>query len=338
LSGVSKMSKTFIDTAWNSKKHVCYDPEKDIFFEVNSLAELKDYDEIYLDSSIFPDMWTQLREVMNDGKKVYYFTRPWKWKEIRKRFKEELKAKTGKVSKTDKGDAFLLWKVYELSLTKRNTHRYFKPLTIIDIELRPLLMRERILYRNLQRVQKASMFDVDVGSDLKMLKKMVEDARREVVNRAIRLIPGFIDIAKCLGLDRDDINGLAGLAGLLVHNKSVSYKKSINYLGLYKAKSIDGRRKRRYSDRAQRYLTILANAVLWKNGEHRPARYRDMRKILKTVLQAWRQRGSPRGWGIGPGKTRTHLKVVLGEPKRLEARTVSIFLLGGSGYQTSPSP
>jgi hypothetical protein len=67
--------------------------------------------------------------------------------ELRKeRFRDELKAKVGKVSKSDKGDTYILWKVYELSLIKRNTHRYFKPLTIIDIEMRPLLMKEEMLY------------------------------------------------------------------------------------------------------------------------------------------------------------------------------------------------
>jgi len=69
------------------------------------------------------------------------------------RFKEELKAKTGRVSKSDDGDAYLLWKVDELSLVKNNTHRYFRLLTIIDVELRPLLMKEELLYKNLQRVQ-----------------------------------------------------------------------------------------------------------------------------------------------------------------------------------------
>jgi len=58
--------RIFIDTGWNpkknknSRKHVFYDPSKDIFFEVDSLTELKDYDEIYLDSSIFPNIWKQL--------------------------------------------------------------------------------------------------------------------------------------------------------------------------------------------------------------------------------------------------------------------------------------
>jgi len=105
--------RIFFDTKWNLKKnqnskHTCYDPEKDLFFEVDSLNKLKDYDEIYLDSSLFPNMWEQLRELVSNGKSVYYFTRPWKWREVRERFREDLKIKTGRVSKTDEGDAYLL--------------------------------------------------------------------------------------------------------------------------------------------------------------------------------------------------------------------------------------
>ena len=150
-----------------------------MFFKVDSLTELNDYDEIYLDSSLFPSMWQQLRELISNGKRIYYFTRPWKWKEIRERFKEGLKAKIGKVSKTDKGDAYLLWKVYELSLIKNNTHRYFRLLTIVYVELRPLLMKETLLYGNLQRIGNASMAGVDVGSDVKILEKMTENIERD---------------------------------------------------------------------------------------------------------------------------------------------------------------
>jgi len=201
------------------------------------------------------------------------------------RFREDLKTRTGKVSKSDKGDAYLIWKVYELSLVKNNTHKYFKPLTIVDIELRPLLMREELLYKNLQRIRNASMVGVDVRSDVKILEEMVEDARREIIDKATRLIPGFTDIAKSLGLDMDDVNGLTGLAGLLAYIKSTSYQKSIKYLGLYKAKGRDGRRMKKYSHRVQRYLSILTSSILWKNSEYHLPGYRDLRKILKTVIE-----------------------------------------------------
>ncbi|MCL7383479.1 MAG: hypothetical protein LZ174_04225, partial [Thaumarchaeota archaeon] len=229
----------------------------------------------------------------------YYFTRPWKWEEARERFRDELKAKVGRVSKSDERDAYILWKIYELSLIKRNTHRYFKPLTIIDVELRPLLMKEEMLYRNLQRMRNASVIGVDFGSDVKILEKMVEDARKEIADKAVLIILRFIDIANSLGLDRDDINGLAGIAGLLVYNKFASYKKSINYLGLYKARGRDGRRNKKYSRKIQRYLIMLTNTILRKNGETRIPRYRDLRKVLKKIVDIKKSIGLARdGAGV----------------------------------------
>ncbi|MCL7383677.1 MAG: hypothetical protein LZ174_05245 [Thaumarchaeota archaeon] len=289
--------RVFVDTKWrprknrDSKMYVCYDPQNDVFFEVNELTELKDYDEIYLDSSLFPNMWQQLRELISNGRRVYYFTRPWKWEEARERFRGELEARTGKISKSDEGDAYILWKIYELSLTKNNTHRYFKPLTIIDAELRPLLMREHMLYKNLQRVRSASMVGVDVGGDVKILEEMVEDARRRVVDKAIKIIPRFINIANSLGLDGDDISGLAGLAGELVYNRSMSYSSSVRFHGLYKAKGFDTRKKKKYNSKAQRYLLMLANAIISKNGEKRLPKFKDMRKVLKMVIEVRKQIG-----------------------------------------------
>ena len=52
----------------------------------------------------------------------------------------------------------------------------------------------------------------------------------EIIDKAARLIQGFIDVAEGLGLDIDDINGLTGLIGLLVYIKSTSYQKSVGIL------------------------------------------------------------------------------------------------------------
>jgi len=293
--------RVFVDTRWSprknrdSKMHVCYDPQNDVFFEVNELAELKDYDEIYLDSSLFPNMWQQLRELISNGKRIYYFTRPWKWEEARERFRDELKAKVGRISKSDEGDAYILWKIYELSLIKRNTHRYFRRLTMVDVELRWMLMKEEMLYRNLQRIRNASIVGVDVGGDVKILERMVEDVRKEVVDKAVKVIPKFIDIANNLGLGKDDINGLAGLAGLLVYNKSTSYRKSINYLGLYRAKGRYGRRNKKYSRKIQRYLIMLTNTILWKNHERHPPTFKDMRRVLKMLMEVRKSMGLTEG-------------------------------------------
>jgi hypothetical protein len=145
-------------------------------------------------------------------------------------------------------------------------------------------MKEEVLYRNLQRVRNASVVGVDVGGDVKMLEEMVEDARREIVDKAIKIIPRFMDIASSLGLGKDDIDGLAGLAGVLVYDKFISYVKSINYLGLFKAKGRYGRGNKKYSRKIQRYLIMLTNTILLKNGGRRIPRYRDLREILKKTV------------------------------------------------------
>jgi hypothetical protein len=190
-----------------------------------------------------------------------------------------------------RGDAYILWKIYELSLIKNNTHRYFKPLTIIDVELRPLLMKEQMLYRNLQRVRNASIIGIDVGSNVRILEEMVEDVRREVVDKAIKIIPRFIDIANSLGLDGDDINGLAGLAGELVYNRSMSYSSSVRFHGLYKAKGFGARKKKKYNSKAQRYLLMLTNAIISKNGDKPSPKLKDMRRVLKMLIEARKQTG-----------------------------------------------
>mgnify|MGYP001626227184 CR=1 FL=1 len=72
------MVKVFVNASWNSRKHVCYDSHEDIFFELDDLRELTvEYDEVYLDSSIFSNMWVQLKSSIQDGRRVYYFARSW---------------------------------------------------------------------------------------------------------------------------------------------------------------------------------------------------------------------------------------------------------------------
>ncbi len=66
--------KVFVDTAWNSKPHACYNPDANRFFEVRRLSDLKDYDEIYLDSLLLPGIWSELRGLIADGRRVYHFT------------------------------------------------------------------------------------------------------------------------------------------------------------------------------------------------------------------------------------------------------------------------
>jgi len=62
------------------------------------------------------------------------------------------------------------------------------------------------------------------------------------------------------------------------------------YLGLYKPGGRDGRKmKKYYSRKAQRYLMMLTSAILWKNSELRPPRYKDMRRVLRMLIEARKQ-------------------------------------------------
>jgi hypothetical protein len=79
--------------------HVCYDPQNDIFFEVDKLTDLKDYDGICLDRSIFSNMWQQSRELISNGKRSITLYVHGGGKRFRERFREELKTKVGKYQK-----------------------------------------------------------------------------------------------------------------------------------------------------------------------------------------------------------------------------------------------
>jgi len=48
---------------------------------------------------------------------------------------------------------------------------------------------------------------------------------------------------------------------------------------------------KRYNHRAQRYLTMLTNTILWKNSELHLPRYKDMRRALWMVIEARKQMG-----------------------------------------------
>ncbi|MCL7397310.1 MAG: hypothetical protein LZ167_07865, partial [Thaumarchaeota archaeon] len=53
----------------------------------------------------------------------------------------------------------------------------------------------------------------------------------------------------------------------------------------------DGRRNKKYSRKIQRYLIMLTNAILYKNGERRIPRYKDLREILKKTIDIRKSMG-----------------------------------------------
>ena len=48
---------------------------------------------------------------------------------------------------------------------------------------------------------------------------------------------------------------------------------------------------KRYSSKAQRFLLMLTNTILWKNSELHLPRYKDMRRVLWIVIEARKQIG-----------------------------------------------
>jgi len=284
--------RVYVDTARNSKPHACYDPAEDRFFEVEDLAELVEkYNEIYVDSTIFPRMWGQLKALIDDGARVFYFAKPWKWRKWREKYANELKERFGR-KKTDYGDAYILSRIHEYK------PRLFKEITPLDVEFKPLLMKERALTRELMRLRWMLELGIDVEEEIRDCEERLMRIRGEIVERAGEKIPGFADIARELELNDNNINALSALAGLLIYLRwpyeVMSMHKAIRYLGLYKPAKENIRKfeerygekyRKRYSGCARRYLILLTVAILIsiKKRIFRP-RARDEKEMLRRLL------------------------------------------------------
>ncbi|MCL7390379.1 MAG: hypothetical protein LZ173_10710, partial [Thaumarchaeota archaeon] len=73
--------------------------------------------------------------------------------------------------------------------------------------------------------------------------------------------------------------------------RSMSYSSSVRFHGLYKVKGYNARGRKKYSRKAQRYLLMLTNAILLKNGDKHSPTFKDMRRVLKMVIEARKQIG-----------------------------------------------
>ena len=84
------------------------------------MRELGGSGEVYIDSLLFHGIWGGLRELLGGGVDVYYFSRSWGWRELRRRFRDELRDRfrAVEVRKTDFGDAYVLWRVYEVGVER----------------------------------------------------------------------------------------------------------------------------------------------------------------------------------------------------------------------------
>ncbi len=282
--------RVFVDTAGNGRPHACYDPGGDRFFTVESLTELCGYGEVYVDSLLFHGIWREFRELLGKGINVYYFTRPWRWRELRRRFRDELREKfrSKNVRKTDFGDAYVLWRVYEIGVEKGNLHKWFLPITMIDVELRPILSKEQTLHKTVRRLERMDELSIEVR-ELNDLKSILRRAREETVEKGFSLMPWLRDVAERLGI-ADSVDGCFSLIGLATYIRSQSYHKALRYLGLYRAKSRDARDTKRCQGKARRYLHMLATIIVRRGGRF-PPKLKDQRQILRTTIKLMRELG-----------------------------------------------
>jgi len=290
--------RVYVDTAQNSKNskpHACYDPAEDRFFEVKDLAELAEkYDEIYVDSSIFPRMWDQLRALIDNGVRIFYFAKPWTWKRWREKYAKELRKRFDR-KKTDYGDAYILSRIHEYK------PRLFKEITPLDVEFKPLLMRERALARELMGLRWMLELGIDVKDEITYYEERLRNIRGEIVENAAEKIPGFMEVAEKLGLDNEDVNALSALAGLLIYLRwpyeVSSFHRAKRLLGLYKPTWKEMRKfeersgekyRKRYSGYARRCLILLTAAILRKERNAFPPKAKDEKEVLRRLLSILR--------------------------------------------------
>jgi len=223
--------------------------------------------------------------------KVFYFAKPWTWKRWREKYAKELKKRFGK-KKTDYGDAYILSRIHD------GKPRFFKEVKPLDVEFKPLLMKEKKLADVLLGLRQMQMLGVNAEDLIGVMEGMLTKLRRDIVERAVEKIPRFMEIAEKLGLNNDDVNALLALAGLLIYLKwpyeVASMHKAIRFLGLYKPtrKDVEKFEERagedyvkRYSGGARRCLNSLTTAILNREKGVFPPRARDERKVLKRLLK-----------------------------------------------------
>jgi len=97
-------------------------------------------------------------------------------------------------------------------------------------------------------------------------------------------MPWLSRVSGELDLERDDLNALTGLVGLMTYMKQVSYHKALRYLGLYRARN---KKIKRCSGKARRYLMMVMSLVS-REGRW-PPRFRDLRAVLRRLIKTLKE-------------------------------------------------
>jgi len=225
--------------------------------------------------------------------RIFHFAWPWKWRRLREKYAKKLKKRFGR-KKTDYGDAYILSRIRD------EVPKAFAEVTPLDVEFKPLLIKEKALARQLMRLQQMLELGIDVEEEIRDCEKKLNKVRSEIVEKAMKKIPEFMNIAEKLGLSNNDVNALLALAGLLIYlkwpYKVASMHKAIRFLGLYKPtkeniKKFEERSGERYlkkyNGHARSCLSSLTLEVLSKNGWFQP-KTKHEKMMLKKLLEILR--------------------------------------------------
>ncbi|MEM1887127.1 MAG: hypothetical protein QXM84_06990, partial [Nitrososphaerota archaeon] len=115
-------------------------------------------------------MWPQLKALIDDGARIFYFAKPWTWRRWREKYAKELKKRFGR-KKTDYGDAYILSRIRD------EVPKAFAEITPLDVEFKPLLMKERTPARQLMRLQQMLELGIDVEDEIRDCEKKLNKVR-----------------------------------------------------------------------------------------------------------------------------------------------------------------
>jgi len=160
-------SPTAINGKSKKKPHYVYDGEK--VFEVNKLTNLKDVDEVHIDT-LFPEIYEEVLELLKRGVKVYLL------KDIRMLKKLRME---NNMKKSDENDAVLLSKISKDG---------FRLLTIQETEkkvkLRPLINRHELLSKRIKTLKQwinRDGYDYKLKDSIRLMEKDKKDVAKKII-------------------------------------------------------------------------------------------------------------------------------------------------------------